>query len=214
MAAITSDTHVANLALSAIGATRINDLDTDTTQEALSCQLHYHTVRDALLRLYQWTFATDTTSLSLSTTVPAGGEWTELWPLPAGFIRHIRIIGAGADPHNPLLHYAKQGQNLLTNGQTTLAIVYVHNLTPVSQWPADFIEAFRLKLAAAIAPDITNDPPKRLELLNEFKALALPAAELADAREVASGENFTPRDLASQSAYVNARYRADGRAAY
>jgi hypothetical protein len=214
MAAITSETHVANLALSAIGATRINDIDTDTSQEALSCQLHFHTVRNALLRCFQWTFATDTTALSLSSTVPTGGEWLELWPLPPGFIRHIRIIGPGTDPHNPLLHYAIQGRNILTTGQDALTIVYVHNLTPVSQWPDDFIEALRLKLAAAICPDITNDPPKKTELLNEFKALALPAAELADAREVASGENFTPRDLASQSAYVNARYRADGRAAY
>jgi len=213
MAAITSETHIANLALSALGARRINDIDTDTSQEAKSCQLAYHTTRNALLREFQWTFATLTVALSKLPTSPSP-EWTSAWILPGTLVRHIRIIGPGNDPHNPVLHYAIQGRKLLTNDYDTLSIVYVDNAIPVSEWPDTFINALSLKLGAAIGLDITNDPAKKAELLSEFKNLSLPAAELADAREVASGENFGPRDLASQSAYVNARYRADGRAAY
>ena len=47
-----------------------------------------------------------------------------------------------------------------------------------------------------------------------LERLKLPAAQTADAREVASGENFGPRHMAARSGLVNARFGSGTSAPY
>jgi hypothetical protein len=208
---ITSETEVCNLALSFLGARRINNIESDQTTEAKSCRLLFHLVRDTLLRLHQWSFATGRVALSRVALDPSS-EWTAAWQLPGDFIRLIRIVGDS--PANPVRGFALEGRQLLTRGGLPTRIVYVANSVPVAQWDPLFLDAMRLRLAAEIAQDVAQSPELAAGALAQFTRLALPAAQTADAREVLSGENMGPAAIASMSSLVQARFRSDGRPAY
>lgn len=210
--AITSKTDVCNLALAELGARRISSYDADTTVEANACRLHLDHVVDTLLERHQWNFATARATLA-KLAVPGDSEWGETWQLPTDCVRLIRITTG--DTQNPLRDFAVEGRRLLTRGVgEALRIVYVSNSRPVAQWIPLFTDAVIYKLAARISGDVTQNPHLGEACLQKLEALALPAAQTADARETLSGENFGPRHLASMSALVAARFRADGRPPY
>jgi hypothetical protein len=206
-----SPTDVCNLALAKLGARRINDIASDETAEAKSCRLHFPMIRDGLLRRHQWSFATARATLSRLAEDPPT-EWSGAWQVPADLVRLVRIVGAS--PQNPVKAFALEGRRLLTRGSTEVSIVYISNAVPVGEWDSLFVDAVRLSLAAAIAGDVTQNPALAQNALRELEALALPAAQTADAREVLSGENMGPATVASMSALVNARLRANGRPIY
>jgi hypothetical protein len=211
--AITSTTQLANLALSEIGARRIDALDSDTTTEAKSCNLHFDHCRDSLLRRHQWSFATTRTGLSKLTDVPIK-EWGAAWQLPPDCVRLIRVVSAANDAAIPANEFTIEGRHLLTADDTAKTIVYVSNAVEVGQWDSLFIEAMTYALAARIANDVTQNPGAAQAATQKLEALALPTAQTADAREVMSGENFGPAHLAARSGLVQARYRQNGAPSY
>ncbi|MEI7910773.1 MAG: hypothetical protein WCK77_14140 [Verrucomicrobiota bacterium] len=208
---ILTKTDVANMALAEIGARRITDYTSDATVESRACHLHLDHVADTLLRRHQWNFATARVEL-VAASAPLFGEWDAAWTLPADLVRLIRITSGDVD--NPLRSYAIEGRLLLTKTYTTLGIVYVTNAAPVAAWDSLFVDAVTYKLAATIAADVAQNPTLQAACLQKLESLALPAAQTADAREVLSGENFGPRQLASMSGLVNARFNGSGRPPY
>lgn len=208
---LTTQTQLANLALAKIGARRIASLEGDSSEEARQCRLHFEHKRDTLLRRHQWNFAKARVALSRLTDDPVS-EWGAAWQLPADLVRHIRIVGADRDI--PVTSYEIEGRKLLCDITEDLGIVYVSNAKPVNEWDSLFVDALVLQLAAELAGPIAQNPAQAADLLTQFERLALPAAETADAREVLSGENFGPRQLAATSSLVAARFAANGRPPY
>ena len=184
-------------------ARRIVSYDTDTTVEARSCRQHLDHVCNTLLRRHQWNFASVRKALSKLTDVPLS-EWAAAWQLPVDMVRMIRITAT--DPNNPVRDYALEGRHLLTADLDDVTLLYVSNAVAIVEWDSLFIDAVTYKLAARIAPDVTQNPALAEAALQKLEALALPQAQTADAREVLSGENFGPRQLASMSGLVNARF--------
>lgn len=211
--AITSTTQLANLALSEIGARRIDNLDSDTTTEAKSCNLHFNHCRDSLLRRHQWSFATTRAALSQLTADPIK-EWSAAWQLPTDCVRLIRVVSSANDAAIPTNLFTIEGRKLLTVDDDAKTIVYISNAVPIGEWDALFVEAMTYALAARIANDVTQNPAAAQAATQKLEALALPTAQTADAREVLSGENFGPRHLIGRSGLVQARYRANGRTPY
>lgn len=211
--AITSTTQLANLALSELGARRIASLDSDTSTEAESCNLHFEHCRDSLLRRHQWSFATERVALSELSDVPIK-EWAAAWQLPTDCVRLIRVVSAANDAAIPTNSFTIEGRKLLTTDDDAKTIVYISNAVPIGEWDALFVEAMTYALAARIANDVTQNPGAAQAATQKLEALALPTAQTADAREVLSGENYGPRHAAARSQLVQARYRNDGRAAY
>lgn len=215
---ITTKTDIANLALSELGARRITDYAALTTTESRATALHLDQVANALLRSHQWNFATARATLAaaMAGTPPAAvtppAEWGAVWALPADLVRLIRVSSGDAD--QPVRDFAMEGRRLLTVDATAPEIVYVTNGAAVSEWDALFVEAMKFALAAAIAPDVTQNPALQAACLQKLESLALPKAQTADAREVASGENFGPRQLAARSGLVAARFASTGRPPY
>ena len=205
--AIKSKTEACNMALARIGAMRINSYESDQSEEAIACRLHFDHVNETLLRRHQWNFATGRADLTKLAT-PPDSEWAAAWQLPNDYVRLIRIVGG--DVHNPVRSYAIEGRHLLTRGGGVAQIVYVTSATPVPYWDSLFVDALVLKLAAAINGNIIRNPEIAAACLKELEALALPAAQTADAREVLSGENFGPREMASKSQLVASRFRGSG----
>ncbi len=52
-----SETSLCNMSLGKLGALRIDNVDTDTSLQAIQCRLHYEQTRDALIRSHWWRFA-------------------------------------------------------------------------------------------------------------------------------------------------------------
>lgn len=200
--AITSRTEIANLALAYLGARRINSYASDETTEAKAVRLQFDLAVDTLLRRHQWNFATARKTLSRLTEDPPI-EWDSAWQLPADFIRLIRIPSPDRDrPHN---RFAIEGKTILVSALEVVQIVYVSNAVPIPEWDDLFVDALKLKLAASIAGDVTQNPDFAARATQELESLALPTAQTANAREVASGENMGPRQLAARSSLVNSR---------
>ena len=51
-----SETSLCNMSLGRLGATRISNVETDSSLQAIQCRLHYEPTRDALLRSHSWRF--------------------------------------------------------------------------------------------------------------------------------------------------------------
>ena len=210
--AITTKTDVANLALAELGARRITDYSSDATTESKSCHLHLDHVVNTLLRRHQWNFATARVTLVAVAGTPLGNEWDAAWTLPTDMVRLIRIISG--DVCNPVRSFAIEGRILLTGLLTEVFIAYVSNAVAVADWDSLFIDAVTYKLAAAICQDVAQNPTLEASCLQKLESLALPVAQTADAREVLSGENFGPRELASQSGLVRSRFLSYARPPY
>lgn len=202
---ITTTTDICNLALGRLGARRLASYEADITTEAKACRLHFELVRDTLLRRHQWDFAKTSRVLSRLAADPLS-EYAAAWQMPADCVRIIRI--SSGDSVNPLNGFERRGRALLTHEVGKVELVYVTNGVEIHEWDSLFVDAVVLKLAARIAGDITQNPALAQECTNELEALALPAAQTADAREANSGENFGTRHLISQSLLHRARYRS------
>lgn len=192
----TNPTDIANLALSAIGARRIGNIDAEDSPEAAACRLHYSLVRDSLLREYQWNHSTARAALSQRSTPPPA-EWDSACQLPSDCVRFIRI--SGTSQHTPHREFSIEGRTLLTKGLETVEIVYITNSTPVPHWDPLFTKALSLSLAAEIGNDIKSSAAESQAALNKFRNLALRSATNVDAKEVKSGENFGSRQMMQNS---------------
>lgn len=198
----TTITDVCNFALGRLGARRISDFNSDESVEARACRQHFDFVRDGLLRRHQWDFATESLALSAVAEKPLS-EWDTAWQLPADCVRIIRI--SSGERVRPVQEFERRGRLLLTNGLAQCELIYVTNTMEVPDWDSLFTAALVLKLASAIAGDVTQNPALATDALNELETLALPKAQVADARETQSGENFGVRNIIANSALVNAR---------
>lgn len=52
-----TETSLCNMSLGRIGATRISNVESDNSLQAIQCRLHYEPTRDALQRSHSWRFA-------------------------------------------------------------------------------------------------------------------------------------------------------------
>jgi hypothetical protein len=178
-------TEIANLALSHLGARRLTELDTDTTVEAQACRLHYTRVRDALLRRMPWNFATKRAAVVYSSSPIS--DWVSSWTLPADCVRVLRV--SLDDPLAAKRDFAVEGRKLLTDhaSNATVEIVYTSNTAATTDYDPLFFDAFSYLLAAAVAPDITDNPTLAESCLAKYQALGLADAIRADAREAFAG---------------------------
>ena len=97
-----NNTSICNMALSRIGAKRINDFDddSDTKNEAIQCRLHFEQTRDALQRSHFWVFTKTRETLSQDTEDP-DFEYANQFLLPSDMLRYRYKHDAGAGRWKP-----------------------------------------------------------------------------------------------------------------
>lgn len=203
----TSDTEIANLALSRVGEKEeITDLSMANSLAAKQCRLHYARTRNALLRSHPWNFAVKRVALAATTSTPAF-EYTYEFTLPTDCLKVIRTsweatgwttrdtLWAGWDDYTP---YRIEGRKLLAN-ESTCSIEYIAEITDVSQFDELFIEALSFKLALAVAPALTNNR-SLIETLNQQAEMAMLEARTVDAQEGSA------RDVIDDTTFVRARF--------
>lgn len=139
-----SNTSICNMALDKLGAKRINDLDTDSSVEAIKCRTHFEQTRDALLRSHRWAFASARAELSQDTTDP-DFEYDNQFILPSDYLAKISVW-SGFGARRTSFSYAIEGERLLTN-EDTVQIKYTKRVTDPAKFDALFVEILVLQLA-------------------------------------------------------------------
>jgi hypothetical protein len=176
---LTSPTDICNLALGHLGEARITSLDEDSVS-ARACVLHYNSVRDEVLRSHRWNFAQDRKVLSALEELPAFG-WARQYSLPVDCLRVLEVNGSEAGDVLSS-EYIVEGRRILTNAEE-VRLVYVRQISDVSQFDAVFVRAFALRLAIALSETIRGTTNKTAELAQLYERVTAPLARRIDANE-------------------------------
>jgi hypothetical protein len=132
--------QICNLALARLGDSRIANLN-DATAQAQYCNLFYTQTVEELQAEFDWQFCRKQVNLT-SGTAPLTG-YSIQYALPADFIRAIRL--GSIDASENFGTWEIVGTNLHTN-----------NITTTTSFPAIFVEALSMKLAAVLAMPLTG----------------------------------------------------------
>jgi hypothetical protein len=183
-------TDICNMAISRLGQPKINDI-AENSAAAIACRDHFEPVRDALLRGHPWNFATTRADLAVGAT-PAYG-WSRSFTLPDDFLRLNTVNGVEASRCEA--DYSLTFRTIYSNADT-LQVTYVKRVEDTTLFDPLFIEAFVLKLAAAIAPSIAD--PTEKGAMEGLAASRLRDAAFADASENRSMISTTVMGAASR----------------
>ena len=161
-----SDTEIANLALNHLGIGKeIQNLTTDTSDEATACRRFYEIARDILFRDFNWPFATKIIALDLIEEDP-NSEWDYSYRYPTDCLRTIKILsGIRNDTHQSKVPYkiSNDVSGLVVYTDTEDAeLEYIMRITDPGLFTQDFIMALSYKIAHLIAPRVTAGDPFKL----------------------------------------------------
>lgn len=172
------ETNICNLALGRLGSSRILDIS-ENSAEARACALQYPVVRDELLRMHRWNFATDRATLTALVSAPAFG-WAKQFTLPIDCL-HVNQLNGWEENSEPR-KWEIEGKYLLTD-ESAAQIRYTKRVTDPAQFDALFVSAFSCILAARIAKDVTGSATMGSEALQEFERILKPNAQIRDSQE-------------------------------
>ena len=160
-------TDIVNIGLRRCGATRISNLSSDTSKEAVMARDVYDEARRDILNLHNWNFAIKRDQLTASATEPEFG-WDYAYPLPADFIRMVSahpIDDDTASIEYRLEHQDGDDRVILTDSNQ-IYIRYVFDQEDANIMSAAFRDVLAWRLAREFAAGLSKSTS---------------AAELADA---------------------------------
>jgi PKD repeat protein len=196
-------TRICNMALAHCGIGKMILSLEERSKEARACNLFYAPVRDEILGDFPWPFATRVELLALVETDPTV-EWRYgyRYPIDALVVRRIQNGVSRLDtPSSRVIYHVGSDAigNLLYTDQPDAYIEYTAKSTDPTLYPPDFVFAFSLKLAAAIAPQLMSDggTRARIELLQMY--------ELEIGRAHARAANEHQRDYPPDSEFITVR---------
>lgn len=151
-----TETAIANIGLMALGSRPITDIDSTDDENAIMIASVFDHVRDVLLSVYEWQFATVVEQLTEDLVVDNYTIYEHAYDQPSGLIRIVNI----ADSHDffdrPYTPYLHRGNHIYTD-ESECWIRYVSRVTDVTQFPVWFDEALGLALAERIATRMTEN---------------------------------------------------------
>lgn len=183
---------IANSALTKLGAQLITSLDEDT-KEARLCAARIYEIRDLILRMHPWNFATKRVVLSPQSTTPEF-EYSYQFTLPTDCLRILRVRPETED-------YRSENGLILAN-VNTLELVYIYRVTnPVLIEPlcAEVISCY-LAYDISYALIQTGSIQEQLYSLYEQK--------LRQAKSVDAKEN--PAQELEANLFLESRYQYPG----
>ena len=158
---MTSKTELCNLALLKLGKSRVQDIDTDPSQQATDLKLAYDFTLNQILNEAEWSFAVRRQALNKLTETPLYG-WSYIFTLPAN-PEYIKLISVENNPD-----YVIEGKYILSN-EENLNITYIARITDPNDYTAGFKNAFVLLLATKICYNLTGSDSREKQLLTEYE---------------------------------------------
>lgn len=168
-----SITEIANLALTKLGpgSGYVTDYETDATSVGQALRRTYESVRDLVLDSHPWRFSRKRTNLSADVATPSWG-FSYQYTLPEDCLRVMSVEGE--------IPYEQESGKLLCDEAGPIYVRYMAKVTVTGSFTPAFVDALATRWAAELAVPITKSHSRRLELLEEFRKLALPQARKSD----------------------------------
>ena len=186
-----SSTEIANLALSKLGAKRIQDIGDDSSKGAREANLQYGPALRAMLRRHRWNFALKRAQLTELADSPAFG-YNNQFQLPTDFIRLAQVNQEEVWETSKADWFEVEGGDtgrvILINAAECY-IRYVWENTNTQQFDDLFVQAFALQLAALCARKVTGSDSKEHAIQQELEEFMLPMTQQVNAAEAHSGSN-------------------------
>lgn len=157
---MSSTTQIANMALSHLGIGKeISNLDSERSNEALTCRRFYDNARDKTLEDFNWPFACKFETLALVGSDPTT-EWKYSYRYPTDCLK-VRRIPSGIRNDNrqsrvPFKIVQDDAGHLIYTDMVNAQIEFTAVSNDPEQYPANFVLAFSYLLASLIAPRITG----------------------------------------------------------
>lgn len=144
-------TEIANLALGHIGESKIADYD-EQSPVAEVIRTAWANTRDVCLRMFRWNFATARVALS-AVDAPADESFGYAYQLPADYLRCLEFNAV--DAAHSLTQFRIEGTQILSDDEAA-NLRYIRRVENPAEWDPSFVRAFSFKLAATVAPRLTN----------------------------------------------------------
>lgn len=172
------EVEICNGALSLLGAERITSLS-DTSRQAILCNLFYAQCRDATLRAYPWNFAVKRANLGAA--LAASDADAPVWGFVYGFTLPttpycLRVLEVEGDEP-----YRVEGR-ILYSDSSSVKIRYIARV----ESPAQYDDLFKTTLSVAIAMQLAMAITKSKTTLDAMTSLYtywLDQARTVDAQE-------------------------------
>lgn len=197
-----TETEIANLALSKLGASLIIRMGDASIPESHNAGILYQPTLERVLRDHQWSFAEREEALALLPTAESR-NWSYTYKLPANFARLVSIQSNTRGI--PERNFHRTGFKL----HCDVSPVFVHYIRKdvlPDEFDPDFREAFVTLLASELAKPILQSPEMKAQLFQEYTQVALPRAKATDAKETDSNENHGPYQAILNSPLNQARF--------
>lgn len=185
---VSSDTEIANIALTHLGVDLITSLD-DSVQGAILTKSNLPSVKDSVLRAYFWNCAKKTAALAPLSGAPDDTNWSYQFQLPPDCLR-VRNIQKDEE-------YVLEGRKLLCKTNDIL-LQYTYRITDVAEYDALLAQAIAAYLAYIVAMPLTSSASLKGEVWEVYK-LMIREARSIDAQEGSSG------DVIESDAWNNSR---------
>jgi len=163
-------TLICNMALTPLGDSRIHDIDDDTEESAVLCNLYYDTIVDEVLRSHEWNCALWYQSLApLSSDdddylLDDYEEYEYQYSLPTApyCLRPLSI------PEHEDADYEIVGRYLLC-GLETVVLKYITRIEDPAQFDPLLVQAIAYRLSAELAMRIANSKASRDDMLRMYE---------------------------------------------
>jgi hypothetical protein len=180
----TSKVAIANRALQKLGAKRIEALTQDHPN-ARSINNCFDSLRDALLRKYDWSFAIKRASIAADANGPTWGDWNR-YTKPNDYIRMLRDDESGY-----ATDFKIEGDYILSASSAPLEIRYIARIEDPNKYDSLFVEA----LASLIGFETCEEITGKVSLQDRMRSDMDTAVEEAkNSGAIEKGEQEFPED--------------------
>ena len=175
---------IMNLALASLGNTRTISSVGDQSTEATLCGRYYDMVRQSLVKMHPWGFATVTADLTVTTETH--DKYTYVYEYPEDCLRVIMIHAAGdttaSDYTTVIVDGDIQKVRRIATDIENARITYINDVQDCDTMPAEFIKALSLSLASELALPLASDG-KLAQAVSQNAAVAIANAKRMSALE-------------------------------
>jgi hypothetical protein len=186
---------ICNAALQLIKHSKVITSLEQGTKEANACEVIFTEMRDALLEMHNWNFASERVKLGQLSTTPAFG-WTYEYQLPADFIRVVKVSD-NVDERGKTPYKLEKGK--VRADAEDIYLRYVTREEDPNLMPATFRLALSKLLASRLAVSLSQSASLSKEMYEQFVGDDLPTAKSTDALQDDAEE-------LPESDWVTARY--------
>lgn len=206
MATISSNTGIANLAISHLGIGKeIENLDSDKSQEANAIRRYYDTALEMALQDYPWPFARRFQTLSLVSENPTT-EWVYAYRYPSDCLDLRRLLsGIRNDTRQSRVEYwivSDSGGKLIYTDLKNAIAEYTYKVESPEYYPSDFILSFSYQLAMLAASRLTaGDPFNLIEKVSKLYEMHMSRARRRNQNEEQRAELPNSEFIRSREGY-------------